>query len=163
MPTTPIYALPYPAPGDPADVPIDMQELAERIEVAMAPWIIAHSASIAAPSAALTSLPLTVLDAEKDPDGVLSLSTGAIVIARAGIWMLDGFFLWAGGTGGNKINRILVAGNPAASTEIAAGTGEGSVTRLVRPSAGNRIEAQVYNGATATLNVAAYLTVIQLA
>jgi hypothetical protein len=32
MPTTPIYALPYPAASDPADVPLDMQELAERVE-----------------------------------------------------------------------------------------------------------------------------------
>jgi len=31
MPTTSVYALPYPAPVDPADVPVDMQELAERI------------------------------------------------------------------------------------------------------------------------------------
>lgn len=35
MPTTPLYALPYPAAADPADVPLDMQELAERIEVIM--------------------------------------------------------------------------------------------------------------------------------
>ena len=32
MPTTPTYVLPYPAAGDPADVPVDMQELADRIE-----------------------------------------------------------------------------------------------------------------------------------
>jgi hypothetical protein len=35
MPTTPTYALPYPAASDPADVPIDMQELADRLEVVM--------------------------------------------------------------------------------------------------------------------------------
>jgi hypothetical protein len=32
MPTTPILLLPYPAPGDPADVPTDMNELATRLE-----------------------------------------------------------------------------------------------------------------------------------
>lgn len=32
MPTTPTLLLPYPAPADPADVPLDMQELADRIE-----------------------------------------------------------------------------------------------------------------------------------
>jgi hypothetical protein len=32
MPTTPTLLLPYPAPGDPADVPTDMNELATRIE-----------------------------------------------------------------------------------------------------------------------------------
>jgi hypothetical protein len=31
MPTTPIYALPYPAAADPADVPLDMQELADQV------------------------------------------------------------------------------------------------------------------------------------
>jgi hypothetical protein len=35
VPTTPIYALPYPAAADPADVPLDMQELAERVEAAL--------------------------------------------------------------------------------------------------------------------------------
>lgn len=35
MPTTPVYALPYPASTDPADVPLDMQELAERVEVVL--------------------------------------------------------------------------------------------------------------------------------
>ena len=32
MPTTPKLALPYPLPGDPADVPLDVQELAERVD-----------------------------------------------------------------------------------------------------------------------------------
>jgi hypothetical protein len=32
MPTTPIYQLPYPAASDPADVPLDMRELADAIE-----------------------------------------------------------------------------------------------------------------------------------
>jgi hypothetical protein len=36
MPTTPIYAIPYPAATDPADVPLDMQELAERVEAVLA-------------------------------------------------------------------------------------------------------------------------------
>jgi hypothetical protein len=36
MPTTPIYALPYPAATDPADVPLDMQELAEAVEARQA-------------------------------------------------------------------------------------------------------------------------------
>ena len=35
MPTTPVYALPYPAASDPADVPVDMQELAERIALVL--------------------------------------------------------------------------------------------------------------------------------
>src|SRR5262245_61911112 len=32
MPSTPVLALPYPAGTDPANVPLDMQELADRIE-----------------------------------------------------------------------------------------------------------------------------------
>jgi hypothetical protein len=35
MPTTPIYALPYPAATDPADVPADMQRLANRLEAVL--------------------------------------------------------------------------------------------------------------------------------
>jgi hypothetical protein len=35
--TTPVYQLPYPSAADPADVPADMQRLADRVEVAIAP------------------------------------------------------------------------------------------------------------------------------
>ena len=35
MPATSIYALPYPAASDPADIPLDMQELADRIETVL--------------------------------------------------------------------------------------------------------------------------------
>src|SRR5262245_22922245 len=37
MAATPIYALPYPVPTDPADVPADMQRLANRAEAAIQP------------------------------------------------------------------------------------------------------------------------------
>lgn len=36
MGTTPTYALPYPEEADPADVPVDMRELAEAIDAALA-------------------------------------------------------------------------------------------------------------------------------
>jgi hypothetical protein len=35
MGLTPVYQLPYPEPTDPADVPIDMRELAERVEAVL--------------------------------------------------------------------------------------------------------------------------------
>jgi hypothetical protein len=34
---TPTYALPYPEPGDPADVPTDLHELCDRIEAVLVP------------------------------------------------------------------------------------------------------------------------------
>lgn len=37
MPATPVYQLPYPAAADPADVPLDMQELADAIEAKIGP------------------------------------------------------------------------------------------------------------------------------
>lgn len=37
MPATPIYALPYPAATDPADVPADMGALANRVEAVIVP------------------------------------------------------------------------------------------------------------------------------
>lgn len=37
MPATPVYQLPYPAAADPADVPVDMQELADQIEAKIVP------------------------------------------------------------------------------------------------------------------------------
>lgn len=56
MPTTPTYALPYPAPTEPADVPLDMQELCQRLETVLAgiaavpTGVIAPFAGSAAPS-----------------------------------------------------------------------------------------------------------------
>lgn len=35
MPSTPTYAIPYPSDTDPADVPADMQEMADRLEVVL--------------------------------------------------------------------------------------------------------------------------------
>ena len=40
MGTTPTYLLPYPEATDPADVPIDMKELAERIEAIVRPTVV---------------------------------------------------------------------------------------------------------------------------
>jgi hypothetical protein len=37
MGTTPVYQLPYPEPSDPADVPIDLRELADALEAKIAP------------------------------------------------------------------------------------------------------------------------------
>lgn len=37
MPATPIYALPYPASTDPADVPADIKKLGDQVELAIAP------------------------------------------------------------------------------------------------------------------------------
>jgi len=63
MPTTPIYALPYPAAADPADVPVDMQELAERVEALLGTigiWRIADSTlGAAATSIDFPSIPQT--------------------------------------------------------------------------------------------------------
>jgi hypothetical protein len=44
--TTPIYALPYPSPSDPADVPADMQALASRIEAAIGPGTVEGQALV---------------------------------------------------------------------------------------------------------------------
>jgi len=37
MPATPQFSLPYPAPADPADVPADMQRLAEKLDALLPP------------------------------------------------------------------------------------------------------------------------------
>ena len=52
MPTTPPYALPYPTPTDPADVPADMGELALAVETQLA----ADDASLAAVDGRLDAL-----------------------------------------------------------------------------------------------------------
>jgi hypothetical protein len=65
VPSTPIYAIPYPAASDPADVPLDMQELAERLEVVLAALPYRKLADTvlgaAAPTISLSSIPQTSL------------------------------------------------------------------------------------------------------
>jgi hypothetical protein len=71
MPTTPILKLPYPAAGDPADVPTDMRELAERIEATSAPFYRAEQSG---------SLALTT-SAQAIPGSYLTL-------AEVGYWLV---------------------------------------------------------------------------
>ena len=56
MPTTPIYALPYPATTDPADVPLDLQKLAERLEAVLPPLFSERLADEPTTSAAYVDL-----------------------------------------------------------------------------------------------------------
>lgn len=60
MPSTPVHALPYPTGADPADVPADLQGLAEAIEAALAAMILqdTQSASISA-TGVLTGISIT--------------------------------------------------------------------------------------------------------
>ncbi len=55
MPTTPIYALPYPTLTDAPNAPVQMQALALRIDVAVAAAITAGTAAAVATAAAATA------------------------------------------------------------------------------------------------------------
>jgi hypothetical protein len=62
MGTTPIYALPYPEPVDPADVPLDLRELAERIEAIHKPLgYVERTTALSVTPAATQAAPLDVL------------------------------------------------------------------------------------------------------
>jgi hypothetical protein len=76
MPTTPDLLLPYPAATDPADVPVDMQELAERIDT------VAGAASGLATLDATTKVPIAQLPAGT-ANGLATLdATGKVPAAQ---------------------------------------------------------------------------------
>ena len=105
MPTTPIYALRYPAATDPADVPLDLQELALDAEAKLAP-------------ARVTSLPGSPFDGQE--------VFYAADAANGVLWHLryraaaSGSYKWEF-VGGPPMNAVVLADE---------GTASGSLTDL---------------------------------
>lgn len=77
MPTTPTYALPYPTPTDPADVPVDLQELANATESALSSVTTGYQNADAAMDSRLDALEASPL-AGVPPGSVVSFA-GATV------------------------------------------------------------------------------------
>lgn len=62
MPTTPKFALPYPAPTAAPDVPYDVQQLAQQVEAAMQTLAVAQLSDATYPKAAAAVTAETVID-----------------------------------------------------------------------------------------------------
>jgi hypothetical protein len=62
MPTTPVLGLPYPAATDPADVPTDMQELANRLEAVIPTRIYDQTLATDAANFDIPSIPQTFVN-----------------------------------------------------------------------------------------------------
>lgn len=85
MGTTPVYALPYPEPTDPADVPTDMHELALATETTI--------------DALTDPIPISVVDANGD----LIVGSGADAVTRLPVGTVDGHVLTVDATQPNKL------------------------------------------------------------
>jgi hypothetical protein len=103
MPTTPVLLLPYPAATDPADVPADIQKLANRLDIVVpvaAGARVFHSANQPIPSGVLTPLLFNSErfdnDTMHDPAG----DSSRIICKTAGIYTLSVTVEFAGATGG---------------------------------------------------------------
>jgi hypothetical protein len=83
MGTTPTYQLPYPEATDPADVPLDMRELADRIEAAIGnPFDTRLDALEARPTSALVKIAELDLAAVKDFTNIPQTYAGLRLVAR---------------------------------------------------------------------------------
>lgn len=115
MPTTPTYALPWPALTDPPNAPADMQKLATATETAIKGVESAFSYAEYAQTVAqtvTTSLDSRMLfnTAAVAPSNDVSHSaTGVFTINRAGVYHVSGTMRWnaPGGPGGVERGAIL--------------------------------------------------------
>ena len=117
--TTPKYALPYPVPADPADVPADMAALANRLEIVL-PM-----------SAVFQRISHTQIVAAVTPAAVAEASSTVIVTAPAvnviaGDVLLAEFFSPQVGTG-------LVAGNLVVGHLFDGATSLGNLFAVANP------------------------------
>ena len=110
MPATPIYALPYPAPSDPADMPLDLQELADRIEAILNTQAAEILTQEALNSASYADLATAGPSVTVPIAGVWEISFGAKMGADAGWGGLAAVKL--GGAAASD-NEAIEHGNPA--------------------------------------------------
>lgn len=152
MPATPIYALPYPAAADPADIPVDIQELAERVELVFPSKELAYAqitanaspaATTEATATAIVTAPAVTFDGS--PALVEFFSEGfrphTVAAATITLWLfMDGASLGAIATtsnaGGTSTPLIPVfacrrvvpaAGSHTYSIRASVSTGTGSI------------------------------------
>lgn len=155
MPSTPVYALPYPAAADPADVPLDMQELADRLETLK----VRSGAEMA-----YNQITVPVTGTATDPaatDLVIAGTTltydGGPVIAEFSTPLVQhsvaGTFVWiALFDGSTMLGRMVGVHAP-----VAGGGGPAQGRMKVTPSAGSHtFSARVYSSAAGTATIWAH-------
>jgi endosialidase-like protein len=117
MPTTPVHALRYPAPADPADVPADMGKLAADVDVALLP-----SDVVCAAATRLVSSKLAAADANPQlsirGDGRITWGAGGasatdtdLYRSAAGTLATDSAFELKGGTAAFVVRSASASGN----------------------------------------------------
>jgi hypothetical protein len=168
MGTTPIYALPYPEATDPADVPTDMRELAERIEAVLgsgsAAVLVYHN--VAQPVNHQIDTALAFNSERFDlVGGVASTQHDAATPTRltcrqAGRYQISGHLEWANNATGAR--RIWIRLNGVTKIAVGASTdptsdplGPAIVTTIWDLTIGDFVELVVWHNVGAALNVAA--------
>jgi hypothetical protein len=159
MPSTPVYALPYPASTDPADVPADMQRLADRIEAAIAPGnadrevpVWDNGTKTWKPSAAGAASQVFGFDAtglagffggmQRIVDYVVPSAVAYVDFSSLPQTFLHLLLFWAGGSdyASNSYAKVMAGYNGDASAHFyyqnlqgAGGTPSASITNAVAP------------------------------
>src|SRR5262245_32486880 len=121
MPTTPVYQLPYPAASDPANVPLDMQELADATEAAIK-TLVTNNANATSDLTLTTTYPTY----QNVPGAVVTRT-----LARAGILLVTATWDAAISAAGADaiLGGITVNGSLQSGTVIFTATARASICR----------------------------------
>jgi hypothetical protein len=134
MGTTPLYALPYPEPSEPADVPTDIHELATAVEGILRPTIV-------------TTLPSTPFDKQEvlyTVDAANGIYWHLRYVAGA-----SGAFKWAF-VGGPPLYAEAIPDASGSMGSAAWGTFDANDPRVTVPLAGDYLARTIWGAVPAT-------------
>jgi hypothetical protein len=159
MPTTPKYALPYPAPADPADVPADMQELADQLEIVLGQLgrpscRLRHSVAVTIPA---TSIFMQPFDTEVFDIGAMhdAANNSRLVFPQAGRYVVGASVVVTAGSAGLFQIRLTDGATTRHAEQSAQPSAAGqvmsiSLSTLVSMAAGSYMELVYNNQLTGT-------------
>ena len=147
MPTTPNYALPYPTLSDSADVPRDIEALADRLDLVIPAAFAAvgfHKSNGAGGSINVAGQVLVFPTSDYDPSSIMNGTTGKLTCPRAGLLVSVVTWRWAAVE--NLWSLVAIRKNNTAfkaafSTQpgTVAGIAMGSQAVFVMPVAANDV------------------------
>lgn len=164
MPATPVLALPYPAATDPADVPADIQKLADRLETVIAkmPAVSAYKGATqsipnGAPTAVIWETERYDTDTIHDP----AVNPSRLTCKTAGKYLIITHIAWEAFTGGTQRRVFVMLNGTARIADVSLLPAAGSLDVYQSTSViwamvvNDYVEVQVYQDSGAARNVAA--------
>lgn len=161
MPTTPTFALPYPAAADPANVPLDLQRLAERTEAVLTPITAAVpkcgvSLAGAVGFVAATAVPVSWDTEQYDSDNMFVAGAPTrLTVRTAGLYLITATWMWNSFATGYRFHQIALNGGGVLTRDTRNAV-NGDITSAVvatqaQLAVNDYVELVVYHNAGGTL------------